>query len=642
MADLHDESFDGPIDEEIEVLYEDPEDLGPSREERRAGKRRAVGIVVTAIIVALGAALLFIEHWLFSNWDYLSVDEILYHFKVNLDGVNPDMVAKCVFECAIPIAAVTAVVAYVLYRLRKSRRAFAIVSCCLLAASVLSMGYAIHDADQEAGLLSYAKFQLTGSEGSDTFIRNHYVNPLTADLEFPKEKRNLVYIYLESMETTYMDKAFGGAFERNVIPELTELARQNEDFSGGSAHVAGAIALHGSTWTMGAMFAQTSGLPLKMPLTSDQLDREASYFPGIESLGDILERRGYRQALLLGSDAVFGGRDLYFKAHGDYDILDYQEALGVGDIPEDYFVFWGHEDEKLFERARATLLDMADDDRPFNLTMLTVDTHFEDGYRCRLCGNEFGDDQYANAMACSSRQVAEFVKWIQKQDFYENTTIIIAGDHPTMDIDFCEDVPEDYQRKTYFTVINGAASPANPSRERVYSTMDLFPTTLAALGVKIDGERLGMGTNLYSDEDTLLESLGMDACSDELGKPSRALSVFSGTTTSEPALKRAAASADVSVEQTPEGSAKLVLKWRDGIKRSQVVVATAAVTGPDGEEGDHLKLSYEGVEGDAYVYGAELDETMDDLDGSTVAGYLSVAGVENYVMARAKVEGSGE
>ena len=59
--------------------------------------------------------------------------------------------------------------------------------------------------------------------------------------------------------------------------------------------------------------------------------------------------------------------------------------------------------------------------------MLTVDTHFEDGYVCDECDDTFGDNQYANVMACSSRRVAEFVKWVQSQDFYENTTIVISG-----------------------------------------------------------------------------------------------------------------------------------------------------------------------------------------------------------------------
>ena len=38
--------------------------------------------------------------------------------------------------------------------------------------------------------------------------------------------------------------------------------------------------------------------------------------------------------------------------------------------------------------------------------------------------------------------------------------------------------------------------------------MDLFQTTLAAMGTKIDGDRLGLGTNLYSDKETLAERYG--------------------------------------------------------------------------------------------------------------------------------------
>ena len=38
--------------------------------------------------------------------------------------------------------------------------------------------------------------------------------------------------------------------------------------------------------------------------------------------------------------------------------------------------------------------------------------------------------------------------------------------------------------------------------------MDLFPTTLAAMGVEIEGDRLGLGTNLFSERDTIVDELG--------------------------------------------------------------------------------------------------------------------------------------
>ena len=136
--------------------------------------------------------------------------------------------------------------------------------------------------------------------------------------------------------------------------------------------------------------------------------------------------------------------------------------------------------------------------------MLTVDTHFEDGYVCDLCPDTFGDNQYANVMACSSRQVKEFVDWIQQQDFAADTTIVISGDHPTMDSDFCEDVDKDYERRVYTTYINSSAE-KQTDEKRNYTTFDNFPTTLAAMGVDIEGNRLGLGTNLYSTEQTLTE-----------------------------------------------------------------------------------------------------------------------------------------
>ena len=114
------------------------------------------------------------------------------------------------------------------------------------------------------------------------------------------------------------------------------------------------------------------------------------------------------------------------------------------------------------------------------------------------------------------------MNWIQQQAFYEDTTIVISGDHPTMDSDFCEDVPADYTRKVYTTYINAPVTPET-TEMRNYSTFDNYPTTLAGLGVTIEGNRLGLGTNLFSAEQTLLERFGKDGMSSELSKKSKKL-----------------------------------------------------------------------------------------------------------------------
>ena len=149
---------------------------------------------------------------------------------------------------------------------------------------------------------------------------------------------------------------------------------------------------------MGGLFTQTAGLPLQIAIDGNDMDTQSDFFPYMINLGDILLEQGYKQSLMIGSDAVFGGGKLYFEKHGNYDMLDYFYAKSNKKIPEDYHVFWGYEDEKLFSYAKEQLSELSKDDKPFNFTMLTVDTHFEDGYVCEKCENEFTDNQYANVM----------------------------------------------------------------------------------------------------------------------------------------------------------------------------------------------------------------------------------------------------
>ena len=55
---------------------------------------------------------------------------------------------------------------------------------------------------------------------------------------------------------------------------------------------------------------------------------------------------------------------------------------------------------------------------------------------------------------------------------------------------------------------------------RQFGTFDMFPTTLAALNVEIEGDRLGLGTNLFSAQETLTETYGYDVLNEELQKKS--------------------------------------------------------------------------------------------------------------------------
>ena len=512
-----------------------------------------VGEILTVFIAGLSVLLALSVRWMFATWTNLSMDELVYHLTAPLDGTNTDMIWDYVRVCAVPTILVIFFLILILIAWRKKEKVHlfrGIINLVALVGIIVMLGYTW----TELGVGDYLKDQNTESK----FIEDEYVDPTDVEVVFPEQKRNLIYIFLESMETTYSDVDDGGAFDENVIPELTEIAQTNEDFSGADPKLNGGYSLAGTTWTMGAMFAQTSGLPLNISISANDMDTQDSFFPGVTTLGDILSDAGYTQTLLIGSEAQFGGRKLYFQEHGNYEMEDYSYAIENGLIPSDYKVWWGYEDQKLFEFAKEKLLQLSQGDEPFNLTMLTVDTHFEDGYVCEQCPTEY-DTQYSNVMACSSRQVGEFLKWIQQQDFYENTTIVISGDHPTMDSDYSAEIDQEgnYDRRGFTAYINAAAY-AQDQQERTYSTFDNFPTTLAALGVQIDGDRLGLGTNLFSGTKTLLEEFGNSKVNAELKKKSEFIEKLSAIDKTNDALliregKMNGADADIDMTHVAEG-----------------------------------------------------------------------------------------
>ena len=484
-------------------------------------------ILPLLIFLLLGFSffLYFSLQYLLGNWEELTVEEILYHIKSPMGGASESLVRIFILSVLLPALGISLFLIF-LYILLQSKNFEGILSlkskghflsfhlprffnwkkvylgfCFFIA--LLFFSLSIIDAWDSISLGSYLSSQLRSSK----FIEENYVDPKGIELHFPEKKRNLIYIYMESTELTFMDEAHGGAFPDNLLPEMTALSKEGEDFSGAGESRNGGIALPGATWTMGAIFAQSTGLPLKISIEQNSMDSQKAFFPSVTAIQDILKEEGYTQKFLLGSVGYFGGRELYMKDHGDVKVEDFSYWKRKNKFPKDYWVNWGFEDEKLYSYAREELSNLAKEDKPFNLTLLTVDTHFPDGYVCRLCQNNYPDNQYANVYRCASRQVTDFVNWIKKQDFYENTTIVISGDHPTMDRDFCDHVPKSYQRKVYTVFLNAAAK-RKERNKREYATFDYFPTTLAAMGVEIPGNRLGLGTDLFSGESTLTEKFG--------------------------------------------------------------------------------------------------------------------------------------
>ena len=493
------------------------------KKKRKPKKEKIIKIIkwiLAFIFIFLAFIIIFSTNWTLINCQFDNFDQILFTLTSSVSSASNDIIKEFVIKNILIPLIITIIIiiiiviikhlfrnleAYLKIKIRNKQIKLNFYSIIKYILILSLIGYSIYYTMSNLYIFNYIKYSYIESN----FFEVSYVNPKEVDLKWPKKKRNLIYIFLESMETTYMDKENGGAYDINYMTELTDLAKENINFSSNNL-VGGAHMAYNTSWTMAGMVAHTSGIPLKTIFNQDDVStyEKGTTLPGAYSIGDILKEAGYRQYIMVGSDLTFGGRRNYFKNHGNYNVFDYFTAIDDGIIDEDYYVNWGYEDEKLFDYAKEKLTKISKNDKPFNFTMLTADTHFPDGYIDKDCDYEY-ENHYLNSIACSSEDLNDFINWIKKQDFYENTTIILAGDHLSMNTYSFEDIDSSYERKVFNLFINSAID-SNCIKNRNFTTFDYYPTTLASLGVEIDGEKLGLGTNLFSCKETLSEEYGND------------------------------------------------------------------------------------------------------------------------------------
>ncbi|GAA0069795.1 LTA synthase family protein [Clostridium sardiniense] len=468
--------------------------------------------VVSAIFVGIGSFFFFFSKWFIDYFGNITPEQFLFNLNSPIKGTSSDMYAEImmtpVFSIIVSIVIFLIIInfSYDLFINVKntkkkilSQKSLRVIT--LIISIVCLVGGIVYGVKKLSLVEVYKTFVSDSS-----YIKDNYTDPRNVKMSFPEKKRNLIHIYLESVENTYFSKDLGGYMDVNLMPELAELSKEGIHFSE-SNKFGGPYQTYGSSWSVASMINMGTGLPLKVPMGGNSYGKSGSFLPGAVSIGDILKAQGYEQTIMFGADADFGGLTTYFTTHGNFNIFDYKAAKEKKLIPQDYDVWWGFEDDKLYEYAKDEITRLSKTGKPFNFTMETADTHFPDGYLSKNAAKKY-DSQYANVIAYSTKEAVKFIKWIQEQPFYKDTTIVVTGDHLSMDKEFFKDFDKSYHRTVFNLILN---SPVATDRvnNRKFSPVDMYPTILASMGIEIEGDRLGLGTNLFSDKDTLIERDGL-------------------------------------------------------------------------------------------------------------------------------------
>ena len=288
-------------------------------------------LLLTILIV-----LIFLYDYIYHNFSNITIDQLLYSLKesegtsneVLLTGFKYVMLRTTIFY--ILYIAVLSIIhrlikvkTYIVARIKNKKVRFSLYPfsritrfLLLIIIMLLTVMYMLND----SGILKKVLV------GKSKFIEQNYVDPKKTIIKAPKKKRNLIHIYVESLEASFVSIKNGGAFNESVIPNLEQLALDNTNFSQNDK-VGGAYMPFGGSWTIAGMVSQTAGVPLKVLSGIDnKYMGYGGFLPGTYSLGDILKENGYHNYLSIGSSAYFGGRKEYFTYHG-YMIMIMQLSI---------------------------------------------------------------------------------------------------------------------------------------------------------------------------------------------------------------------------------------------------------------------------------------------------------------------------
>ena len=178
-------------------------------------------------------------------------------------------------------------------------------------------------------LTSYLKPKTTAKD-SDFF--EYYRQP---EIEQTGEPKNLVFIYAEGLERTYLNN--------DVFPDLTPHLGQLESRSTTFTNIGQDKYSH---HTIGGMVASQCGLPLVTPSHANSMSGMDHYLQSAICLGDLLHQKNYLLAYYGGSELDFAGKGKFYATH-KFDSVQGKEGLVAMLEDKSYLSDWGLFDDSL-------------------------------------------------------------------------------------------------------------------------------------------------------------------------------------------------------------------------------------------------------------------------------------------------------
>lgn len=338
--------------------------------------------------------------------------------------------------------------------------------------------------------LSFPKFGIftyvSSSYGSEfDYIENNYIDPSSIKITKSKtsKTKNLILIYVEGLEETYSDKNLFGEDLLENLNQHKELKFDNY------------VQLKVIHNTLTGIVATQCSIPLKTVFLSRSINLQGenskSFLPNANCLGNTLKELGYYNVFLGGASLAFAGKGKFLKNHGYDETYGRDEWIESGKYSYSMMNGWGLNDDDLFIEARQKLDSLQKLKQPFNLTVLTVNTHHPNGYFTKNCHPK---NSFVNIVKCSTDEIADFVKYVKDKGYLSNTNIVIIGDHLASPNKVYDKLENYKNRLVYNSWISDNKIEKN--RDEIVH-FDVAPSILEFIGFEVEGNKYGLGNSAF-------------------------------------------------------------------------------------------------------------------------------------------------
>lgn len=241
----------------------------------------------------------------------------------------------------------------------------------------------------------------------------------------------------------------------------------------------------GAGWTMGGMYVAQTGMQPWFGINGNETFQNITEtnFP---SVGAVLEKAGYNQVFMNGASLLYAGKGNFFSQQG-------YKCYGNEEFDKSYNRNgWGLRDKDLFEEAKKKYIELSKKEKPFNLTLLTVDTHFPLGLPDDRMENivKSKEKNMEYCVESSDYAIGNFIDFLKTQPNYKDLAIFILTDHRLMGNEVVTPVTKKLNKKSrdLFFLTNQENIFEYEDTERRLYFYDIPKIILNGIGIKTNAK----------------------------------------------------------------------------------------------------------------------------------------------------------